>query len=739
MSSAGGNESNSIRDRWSQFGRLLATQVDGASLAVFRICFGLIILWWAIRHLWPASGGNRVYSYFTATNWNFPYPGFEWVRPLPEPGITLTFVVLAAAAFLVTVGVFYRAAAVVLFFAFTYTFLIEQSRYNNHYYLICLLALLLACMPASRCFSIESWWSRRKSADRDPTAATIPLWPVFVLRAQIFIIYFYAGLPKLSADWLSGQPLKGGGQHLLDRWQQHVSLPFWPAPHHVELFIAWAGTIFDLSIGFLLLFRRTRLLGILLVFLFHLSNHFIFEIGVFPFLGFSATLIFLDADWPRRLWTWLKRPRIVAPDWRWLLGGAIVVPVIGAVLGWSPRASTPKPSLGGRDVGRWVPALVAVWIVVQCLIPLRHHLIEGRAEWTEIGQRFSWRMMLRSKQSVVLQFDLVDSEFFGNLANSHGRNWEPWPAHLPRAAYVVVDAGHLEWQRLPEVVTVHEPCVGTRLMVNPESAEAKAASLAERQEGIAAKWRQAFHREPNFQPTQTLEKALDRIVAQLERHDQSSLDRRRQLEEQLENVQAARKLIQSGQHQPATVKQLSDALRALLNHPLGNHAHAELSRVHPFAIQGCAEFPARLLVVEDEGLMPGSNLQTLAKFHGDGPYVIFVDPARMSFADKAELPEAIVMRQGRGLRVLWNPAAELSAHQVNFMSEYPCMIHQYANHIADAWQVHTGRRPEIHVTSLVSFNHRQPQPMIDRSVDLARVPLKTWGHNDWIVPDEDDP
>ncbi len=51
----------------------------------------------------------------------------------------------------------------------------------------------------------------------------------------------------------------------------------------------------------LLLFRRTRGPVIVVYFAFHLMNHFMFNIGIFPWLTMAATLMFLEPDWPRRV------------------------------------------------------------------------------------------------------------------------------------------------------------------------------------------------------------------------------------------------------------------------------------------------------------------------------------------------------------------------------------------------------------------------------------------------------
>lgn len=53
---------------------------------------------------------------------------------------------------------------------------------------------------------------------------------------------------------------------------------------------------------------------------------------------------------------------------------------------------------------RLVFVFLAVYVVVQLLVPLRHLLYPGDVAWTEEGHRFAWRMRLREKeQSIELQ------------------------------------------------------------------------------------------------------------------------------------------------------------------------------------------------------------------------------------------------------------------------------------------------------------------------------------------------
>ena len=42
------------------------------------------------------------------------------------------------------------------------------------------------------------------------------------------------------------------------------------------------------------------------------------------------------------------------------------------------------------------------YLVIQLLLPLRHHFIEGDVLWTEEGHRLSWRMMLRERSGYIV-------------------------------------------------------------------------------------------------------------------------------------------------------------------------------------------------------------------------------------------------------------------------------------------------------------------------------------------------
>lgn len=338
--------------------------VDIASLAFFRVWFAACMMWEVCRYF--AHGW--IEDYYIAPEVHFEYWGFGWVEPWPGDGMYWHFGVLGACALAIALGAFYRIAAVGFFLGFTYVFLLDQAQYLNHFYLICLLAFILACVPAHRAYSVD--------ALRLPSlrSHTVPAWGLWLLRAQIGIAYFYGGIAKLNGDWLRGEPIRAW---LAGTTEFPVVGAYFGREWVVYLFV-YGGILIDLSVVPLLSFRRTRWFGLALAVCFHLVNARLFEIGIFPWLMLGATLLYFPPDWPR----------------------------FGASMdrGASDRApGAPAPALR-----QWVVAsLLALYMAVQLLVPLRHWLHPGDVNWTEEGHNFSWHMKLRDKTATA-EFLLTD-------------------------------------------------------------------------------------------------------------------------------------------------------------------------------------------------------------------------------------------------------------------------------------------------------------------------------------------
>ncbi len=328
--------------------------MDAASLGLFRILFGLCL---ACSYLDYILSGN-MHDEMVAPRFHFRYPGFEWVSD-PEPGVVVGAIV--AFSLMLALGLLTRLASLGFLVSYSWWFLSDAAHYNNHYYLICLLGGLFVVTDSGRWASLDSrLW---------PRPAIIPAWQLDLFRFQLIVVYFYGALAKLNPDWLRGIPVK---YWLAERAASRgVEFLAWPMTTTV---VTYAGILIDLLAPFLVLWRPTRWAGLALLIGFHLSNNYLFSIGIFPWLMLGALVLLLEPDAPRR---WLRKPPLKLPE---------------------PEPG-PLPAL-------LVPLLVA-YVLVQLLLPLRHLLRGGNVAWDENGHLFSWRMKLRDKNGAV-GFVLLD-------------------------------------------------------------------------------------------------------------------------------------------------------------------------------------------------------------------------------------------------------------------------------------------------------------------------------------------
>jgi len=171
---------------WSRVGRAAREPVSAASLAVYRWAFGLLIFAGVVRFV--AAGW--VDDFYVTPQLTLGYPGLEWIQPLSRIGMYAVFAALGALALLIAAGVWARWAALLFALGFTYVELLDQTCYLNHYYLVSLLVLLLAALPIRR------------------GVAVVPRAWLWTLRAQVGLVYVFAGVAKLGPDWLlDAQPL----------------------------------------------------------------------------------------------------------------------------------------------------------------------------------------------------------------------------------------------------------------------------------------------------------------------------------------------------------------------------------------------------------------------------------------------------------------------------------------------------------------------------------------------------
>jgi vitamin K-dependent gamma-carboxylase len=344
--------------------------VDAAGLAVFRIGFGLLMAWWCFDDL----STGRVHNLYEVPRFHFNYFPFDFIRPWPGAGMTIHFGALLLLALCIAAGLVYRVASILFALGFTYFFLLDRANYQNHYYLIALLSWTIALLPLHR------EWSLDVLNGNTPRSPVLPAWMLALVRFHVALPYVFGGIAKLDSDWFAGEPMR----QVLAGHAEFPVIGSWLATESAVQFFTWGGLLFDLAIVPLLLWRPTRIPAYLIALAFHAANAYLFNIHVFPWFMMLATTVFLDPAWPRKLLN-MSSSRVLwkseqGPDIRWA---------------------------GLRRRSRFGFGLLAAYCLFHLVWPLRHFAYGPDTGWTEQGHFFSWRMMLRVKDSGMRYF-LVD-------------------------------------------------------------------------------------------------------------------------------------------------------------------------------------------------------------------------------------------------------------------------------------------------------------------------------------------
>ena len=350
----------------------LKTPIKAAPLAVFRVFFGLLMIYTTLRFVLQ----GWVEKYYIEPQFHFKYYGFEFVESLGIYTYLLYFISFLAALG-VTLGYKYRLSILIFFLSFTYCELIDKTYYLNHYYFVSIVSFLLIFLPANSYFSIDAL-RNKKIAFRK-----IPRYNIFAIQLMLSIVYFYARLAKINSEWLlNAMPLK---IWLPSRYDIPVLGDLFQL-EWVHYAMSWSGMFYDLLIPFLLFNKRTRTLAFILVVVFHVLTRILFPIGIFPYVMICSTLIFFDATFHEKIIAFIRK----------LFN--IKAVQSSATLIWKPTLK--KKMLAGFFIA---------FFSFQLVFPFRYLLYPDELFWTEEGYRFSWRVMLMEKGGYV-QFKVVDPE-----------------------------------------------------------------------------------------------------------------------------------------------------------------------------------------------------------------------------------------------------------------------------------------------------------------------------------------
>lgn len=341
-------------------------------LVGFRLIFGITTFISTLRFMWL----GWVELHFVDTKIQFKYFGFEWVPLLPEVFMYALHVLMLLASVAIFLGAYYRIATIAFFLCFTWCELIDLTYYLNHYYFVSIIAFLMIFLPANKAYAFDAF--------RKPQMAKnlVPAYTINILKFQLILVYFYAGIAKINYDWLVlAMPLK---IWLPANSDMPIIGLFFSYETTAYLF-SWVGMLFDVFVGFLLLFASTRIWAWLAILVFHSLTGYLFQIGVFPIVMTFSTLIFFSSQFHLKLINFFAR---LVPFFRFEPNNADSTIESNKVL---------------------IKISLTMWITFHLLFPWRYLLYPGNHLWTEQGYRFGWRVMLFEKAGTATFYVLDEN------------------------------------------------------------------------------------------------------------------------------------------------------------------------------------------------------------------------------------------------------------------------------------------------------------------------------------------
>ncbi|XP_003965623.2 vitamin K-dependent gamma-carboxylase [Takifugu rubripes] len=403
---------------WHNLVLLLNRPTDPASLGIFRCLFGLVM---AIDITQERGLSHLDYKYLDGVP-VCRFPLFNFLQPLPLDWMYLVYVVMFLGALGIMLGCFYRLSCLMFVSTYWYIFFLDKTAWNNHSYLYGLIGFQLFLMDGNRYWSMDGL---RRPSIRN---AHVPLWNYTLLRTQIFIVYFIAGVKKLDADWVEGYSMSYLAHHrLFDPFKMIL-----PVELVSLLVVHGGGLVLDLSAGYLLFFDVTRPYGIFFVSYFHCMNSQLFSIGMFSYTMLSTSPLFCYPDWPRRFFA--RFPGflgavlpLTSPDPQ-PSTSCLYSEVSGTSSGRQespPAVRNSKPRLKHK-----LRAIFAiVYILEQLFMPYSHFITQGYNNWTNGLYGYSWDMMVHSRTHQHVKITYKDGKtgdvgYLNPGVFTHSRRWK---------------------------------------------------------------------------------------------------------------------------------------------------------------------------------------------------------------------------------------------------------------------------------------------------------------------------
>lgn len=340
-------------------------------IALFRIFFGAVLAYFFAE---LAFTGKGVHHYVDPI-YLFRYPGLDWIPVLPDHLLMSVIYGGFAASVLFAIGAFFRYSAALLSVCFIYTFLLDISYWNNHYYFYALVSLVFVFSNAGNSLSVDHLLNPSNSK---PNRG----WELWLFRFIVGVVFFYGGISKISnPEWLNNGSVSAIFTGSFNRLGIELSAE---AFQKITWFVSVFGLVFDLLVPFALISSKpwVRLIAFVCFIPFNLANAFLLRIGTFPFALLGSLALYIHP-------CWAKKCKLSAKS--------------------EVHSNLPK----------FTKTIISAFVIWQLIFPLRHWLIEGNMFWTSEGKLYGWFMMSGSLQVASQDMYLTEYSNEGEVITTH--------------------------------------------------------------------------------------------------------------------------------------------------------------------------------------------------------------------------------------------------------------------------------------------------------------------------------
>jgi vitamin K-dependent gamma-carboxylase-like protein len=293
-----------LSNRWREF---WFARIPPHAYALLRILTGLVGLltlvgawnpaFWDVNGLVPASGGWHIRPWLNAHGL------------ASEFGLGLRALLLIGYACL-TLGVISVVTAPAMFLGSAAMLWWNWLPYSSAQELLHLLILPLIFVNSGSVWSVDAW--RRARSAPDAQAPLESIWPLRLLQYQVAIMYLSAALWKMgNPDWRGGLALHYVLNTAIYQRAPGVVPAVW---FGVTVGLTYLTLAWELAFPFLIWFRRTRPLMLVLGVLLHLGMWVSIEVGAFTPTVLVSYVAFLDPWRIESRLRWPFKPRGAAPD-----------------------------------------------------------------------------------------------------------------------------------------------------------------------------------------------------------------------------------------------------------------------------------------------------------------------------------------------------------------------------------------------------------------------------------------